>query len=263
MLSYRHSYHAGNHADVLKHIALVLLLQALKRKEKPLFYLDTHAGRGMYSLSSPEAQKLGEFKEGVLPFWEHPERLSEAALPYLALLRELNPSGSLKRYPGSPSIADHFLDPTDRMVLSELHTNDFKKLAEYHADNKRIIVECKDGLKQISTYLPPVERRGLIFVDPSYEIKSDYTDVPNAIWEGYKRFATGVFCIWYPLVKSGLHQELLESLSRGPKHEHFNIELKKKDSHAQSMYGSGLYIINPPWGIEEQLKEIAKAFIVA
>ncbi len=259
MLSYRHSYHAGNHADVIKHIGLSLLLQALKRKEKPLFYLDTHAGRGMYSLTGEEAQKIGEYKEGILPFWEHPELLPEVALPYLKLLRKLNRSGVLKRYPGSSAIAEHFLDMNDRMVLSELHPRDVTKLKEGFANNDSVTVEHKDGLKQISTHLPPIERRGLIFIDPSYEIKTDYENVARAVWQGYKRFATGVFCIWYPLLTSGLHQRLLDNLAQGPAHEHYKIEVKVKGERERGMYGSGLYIINPPWGVAEQLDAVKKA----
>lgn len=256
MLSYRHSYHAGVHADVLKHVALVLLIQALKRKPNPLFYLDTHAGAGVYSLESPEAQKVGEYKTGILPFWDNPERLGRVGLPYLELLRKLNPDGVLRYYPGSPWIAAQLLSQEDRLAFCELHPSDYLLLEQVFSKQKNVRVYHGNGLHQLKALLPPPERRGLIFIDPSYEVKSDYDLVPEAVWEGYKRFATGVFCIWYPMLKSGLYQRLLGHFEKGPVHRYYRIERVVDRQSQEGMYGSGLYIINPPWQVGQQLKDL-------
>ncbi len=257
MLSYRHSYHAGCHADVFKHIGLVLLLQALKRKSTPLLYLDTHAGRGMYSLTTQEAEKVSEYKEGILPLWECANP-PEAALPYLALLRELNPKGKLTRYPGSPWFAEQLLSPRDdRIILNELHPRDFEKLSQHFDHHERTTVNRTDGLAQIKAHLPPIERRALVFVDPSYEIKTDYKNVPKAVWEGYTRFAIGVFCIWYPILSSGAEKVLLEAFKEWPEHKHCHVTFKPKRGVREGMYGSGLYIINPPFEVEEQLLKVS------
>lgn len=255
MLSYRHSFHAGNHADVLKHIVQTLILSALKQKEKGFFYLDTHSGVGRYSLFSAEAEKTGEYVEGIARLWERTDLPEEVAL-YLNEVKKIN-KGKLRFYTGSPLLAVQQLRPQDRALLTELHPNDFPLLRNEFARCRNVQTKRENGFQQLKSALPPKEKRGLILIDPPYELKEDYELVVNAIIEGYKRFATGIYAIWYPVVLRQHTKRIIKGLQATGIRKILQIELAiRPDSDQRGMTASGMIVINPPWQLESQMKKI-------
>lgn len=255
MLSYRHSFHAGNHADVLKHIVQTLILSALKQKEKGFFYLDTHSGVGRYSLLSAEAEKTGEYVEGIARLWDRTDLPEEVAL-YLNEVKKIN-KGKLRFYTGSPLLAVGQLRPQDRALLTELHPNDFPLLRNEFARCRNVQTKRENGFQQLKSALPPKEKRGLILIDPPYELKEDYELVVNAIIEGYKRFATGIYAIWYPVVLRQHTKRIVKGLQATGIRKILQIELAvRPDSDQRGMTASGMIVINPPWQLESQMKKI-------
>lgn len=255
MLSYRHSFHAGNHADVLKHIVLMLILENLKLKDKGFYYLDTHAGVGRYQLSSDEAEKTGEYKEGIGRLWERTD-LPEEISHYVDLIKHLNfGAKALRYYAGSPLIAAQLLRPQDRALLTELHPRDFPLLRNNFKEFKNVSVKCDNGFQQLKATLPPKERRGLVLIDPPYELKEDYDLVVKAAEEGYKRFATGTYAIWYPVVLRQQTKRIFKGLQASGIRKILKIELAvRPDSDQRGMTASGMAVINPPWTLENQMK---------
>ncbi|NIY48933.1 23S rRNA (adenine(2030)-N(6))-methyltransferase RlmJ [Cedecea colo] len=256
MLSYRHSFHAGNHADVLKHTVQSLIVESLKEKEKPFLYLDTHAGAGRYKLSGEHAERTGEYLEGIARIWQQDD-LPEELEPYIRAVKAYNQSGQLRYYPGSPLIARHLLREQDSLQLTELHPSDFPLLrSEFQKDN-RARVERADGYIQLKSKLPPVSRRGLILIDPPYEIKTDYQDVVQGINEGYKRFATGTYALWYPVVMRQQIKRMIRELEETGIRRILQIELAVlPDSDRRGMTASGMIVINPPWKLEQQMTNV-------
>lgn len=256
MLSYRHSFHAGNHADVLKHTVQSLIIESLKEKEKPFLYLDTHAGAGRYQLSSEHAERTGEYLEGISRIWQQDDLPAELEA-YIGAVQHLNRSGNLRYYPGSPLIARHLLREQDSLQLTELHPSDFPLLrSEFQKDN-RARVERADGYQQLKAKLPPVSRRGLILIDPPYEIKTDYQDVVKGIAEGYKRFATGTYALWYPVVLRQQIKRMIRDLEETGIRRILQIELAvRPDSDQRGMTASGMIVINPPWKLEQQMANV-------
>ncbi|GAB4590507.1 23S rRNA (adenine(2030)-N(6))-methyltransferase RlmJ [Edwardsiella tarda] len=256
MLSYRHSFHAGNHADVLKHTVQSLIIEALKEKEKPFLYLDTHAGAGRYLLSGEHAEKTGEYLEGIARLWQQDDLPTELE-PYMMAVRHFNRSGQLRYYPGSPLIARQLLREQDRLHLSELHPSDFPLLrAEFQKDERARVVR-ENGYQQLKSQLPPASRRGLILIDPPYELKSDYQDVVKGIQEGYKRFATGTYALWYPVVLRQNIKRLVHALEESGIRRILQIELAvRPDSDQRGMTASGMIVINPPWKLEGQMRSV-------
>lgn len=255
MLSYRHSFHAGNHADVLKHLVLTLILQSLKQKEKGFFYLDTHSGVGRYSLLSAESEKTGEYLEGVARLWERTDLPEEVSL-YLNEIKKIN-RGKLKYYAGSPLLAVQQLRPQDRALLTELHPNDFPLLRQEFAKTENVVTKRENGFQQLKSALPPKEKRGLVLIDPPYELKEDYELVVKAIVEGYKRFATGIYAIWYPVVLRQHTKRIVRGLQETGIRKILQIELAvRPDSDQRGMTASGMIVINPPWQLENQMKKV-------
>lgn len=255
MLSYRHSFHAGNHADVVKHIVLTLILTALKQKEKGFFYLDTHSGVGRYSLLSAEAEKTGEYIEGIARLWDRTDLPEEVAL-YINALKKIN-KGKLRFYAGSPLLAVQQLRPQDRALLTELHPNDFPLLRQEFTKVPNVVTKRENGFQQLKAALPPKEKRGLVLIDPPYELKEDYELVVKAIVEGYKRFATGVYAIWYPVVLRQHTKRIVKGLEATGIRKILQIELAvRPDSDQRGMTASGMIVINPPWQLEGQMKKI-------
>lgn len=256
MLSYRHSFHAGNHADVLKHTVQSLIIESLKEKEKPFLYLDTHAGAGRYKLSSEHAERTGEYLEGIARIWQQDDLPAELE-PYISAVKALNHSGNLRYYPGSPLIARHLLREQDSLQLTELHSSDFPLLrAEFQKDN-RARVERADGYTQLKSKLPPASRRGLILIDPPYEMKTDYQDVVKGIAEGYRRFATGTYALWYPVVLRQQIKRMIRELEETGIRRILQIELAvRPDSDQRGMTASGMIVINPPWKLEQQMTNV-------
>ncbi|GAB1438866.1 23S rRNA (adenine(2030)-N(6))-methyltransferase RlmJ [Providencia sp.] len=256
MLSYRHSFHAGNHADVLKHTVQSLIIESLKEKEKPFLYLDTHAGAGRYQLTGEHAEKTGEYLEGIARIWEQPD-LPEELLPYMNIVRQLNDNGRLRYYPGSPLLAKYLLREQDKLVLTELHPSDYPLLRTEFSRDNRAQVSKEDGYQQLKSKLPPHSRRGFMLMDPPYEIKTDYEAVVKAVVEGYKRFATGTYAIWYPVVLRQQIKRMLNQLEATGIRKILQIELAvRPDSDQRGMTASGMIVINPPWKLEQQMKNV-------
>lgn len=256
MLSYRHSYHAGNHADVLKHIVLTLCIESLKEKEKPFLYLDTHSGAGRYLLRSEHAEKTGEYLSGINLLWQQ-SNIPELLNTYISVLRRYNPFEEIKYYPGSPLIAKQLLREQDKLNLTELHPTDYPLLKQEFIKDKRTKVLREDGFSQLKSKLPPLSRRGIILIDPSYEIKDDYQKIPAALFEAYKRFATGVYLIWYPVVSRTQTQKMIDNIiNLGIKRiSQFELAIKP-DNNQKGMTASGMIVINPPWKLHEQMRTI-------
>ena len=256
MLSYRHSYHAGNHADVLKHIVLTLCINALKEKEKPFLYLDTHSGAGRYLLKSEHSEKTGEYLSGINLLWQQPN-IPELLNTYLSVIKRYNPFSELKYYPGSPLIAKQLLRQQDKLNLTELHPTDYPLLRQEFSKDKRAKVLCEDGFAQLKSKLPHQFRRGIILIDPSYEIKDDYQIIPKALFEAYKRFATGVYLIWYPVVSRTQTQKMIDSIIKLGIRRISQFELAiKPDNNQKGMTASGMLVINPPWKLHAQMQTI-------
>jgi 23S rRNA (adenine2030-N6)-methyltransferase len=256
MLSYRHGFHAGNFADVFKHVILSLLVRAQLRKDKPFCYLDTHAGAGRYELGSTMAQKNREFAGGISRLWRLAE-VPEAVRVYLEAVQALNPAAELKTYPGSPRIVRHFLRPQDRMVLCELHGKEAEHLqAEFEGD-RLVATHHSDGYHGLKAFLPPLEKRGLILIDPAFELKDERARLLESILLAYKRFAGGVYAIWYPIQDRAsvdwFHRQLVRSGIRNI----LAAELRIFDEdQSLRLNGSGMVIINPPWQLDEELKAV-------
>lgn len=256
MLSYRHSFHAGNFADVLKHIVQLLIIESLQQKEKGFLYLDTHAGAGLYSLQSFEAEKTAEFEQGVGYLWQRQD-LPKTVKYYLDQVAKVNSQQKLRFYPGSPLLAANLLRPQDRAILTELHPSDYPLLRKNMQPYKNVQVKRDDGFQQLKTVLPPKERRGFILIDPPYELKEDYQLVVDAIVEGYKRFATGTYAIWYPVVLRQQIKKMVRALEETQIRKILQIELGiRPDTAQRGMTASGMIVINPPWKLEAQMKAI-------
>ncbi|GJJ80402.1 ribosomal RNA large subunit methyltransferase J [Pasteurella canis] len=256
MLSYRHSFHAGNHADVLKHIVLMLIIENFQLKEKGFYYLDTHAGVGRYRLFSEEAEKTVEFEEGIGRLWQRDD-LPEEIARYIQLIKKFNYGGKeLRYYAGSPLIAATMLRPQDRALLTELHPSDFPLLRNNFKEFKNVTSKRENGFQQLKATLPPKERRGLILIDPPYELKEDYDLVVQAVEDGYKRFATGTYAIWYPVVLRQQIKRMLRHFENTGIRKILQIELAvRPDSEQRGMTASGMIVINPPWTLEQQMKK--------
>lgn len=253
MLSYQHGYHAGNFADVIKHLTQIRILDYMLQKSGPLLYLDTHAGKGMYDLHDQQALKTQEMVDGIQRLWQNRKRLPTVFKPYLLLLEKLNGDGSLRYYPGSPWLAIQMLRNQDRIVSCELHPGEFQRLNQLSHEGKRVMFYHDDGFTYLNALLPPSERRGLIFLDPSYEIKTEYQRTINALEKAYKRFATGVYCLWYPLLDNPWHMQLIKGLRKIGSHDYLQIEFYQAIAKKEGMTGCGLWIINPPYTLANEL----------
>ena len=254
MLAYRHAFHAGNHADVLKHVVLTQVLRYMNGKDKAYTLIDTHAGAGGYSLQGRYAQKKGEFERGIALLWERDD-LPEPLADYVSLVRQFNPQGALEQYPGSPAIAQMLLRPTDQMRLFELHPTEHRILDAYLGKQRGVEVRHADGFDGLKGTLPPTTRRGVVLMDPSYEGNGDYGRVIASLRDALQRFAEGVYVIWYPQVQKVEAAELprrLEALA--PKGWlHARLTVAKPDSLGFGLAGSGMFVINPPYTLHDTL----------
>ena len=256
MLSYRHGFHAGNHADVLKHMMLTQLLQLLTRKDKPLVFVDTHAGAGSYSLEAGFATSNAEFSDGIGKLWQRADLPSPLA-GYVAQVRAVNPDGVLRCYPGSPQLAFALLRPQDRLRLYELHSTESRVLEEHFAHaGRRVTIIAEDGLAGMRAVLPPPSRRALVLIDPSYEMTSDYRAVVAAMREGLHRFATGTYAVWYPLLARREAVQLPAQLERlaGSDWLHAALQVKAPAADGFGLHGSGMFVFNPPWKLAEAMQ---------
>ena len=262
MLAYRHAFHAGNHADVLKHLVLMLVLQHMNAKDKGWRYVDTHAGAGGYSLEGDYAKKRGEAQDGILRVLQRDDQPPPVA-ELVALLRAFNDGKqAIKQYPGSPAIAQMLMREQDQLRLSELHPTDHKILASYLGDVPGVEVKMVDGFGALKTHLPPPTRRGVVLIDPSYEIKTDYTRVLAALRETLERFADAVVIVWLPQVQlvqaAQLPQRLKAAVDAGGKKGwlHARLTLAQADARGFGMMGSSVFVANPPHTLFEQLQPV-------
>jgi 23S rRNA (adenine2030-N6)-methyltransferase len=272
MLSYRHAFHAGNHADVLKHVVLIQLLRYLGQKDTPYMYIDTHAGAGVYALDTGYAAKNVEYETGIAKLWERKD-LPPPLAEYLQLVRDMNPSGKMRYYPGSPYCADRIAREQDRIRLFELHPSDSKILEENFnkreahlsaqgqrpaARGKRVMITKGDGFTGLKALLPPPSRRGLVLVDPPYEVKDDYRKVKVMLEDALGRFATGTYAVWYPLLQRMESRQFPDKLKRLPGSDWLNVTLSISAPAPDGfgLHSSGMFIINPPYTLEPMLREL-------
>ncbi len=256
MLSYRHSFHAGNHADVIKHTVQTLILEALKQKDKAFVYHDTHSGVGRYDLQDERSEKTGEFKQGIARIWEQ-SNVPDELRSYLDAVKALNHTEELRYYPGSPRVARALIREQDRMVLSELHPSDFPLLLQEFRGDRQVKIHKEDAFARLKASLPPKERRGVVLIDPPYELKHEYQDVVNAIGDSYKRWATGTYAIWYPVVYREQIDKMLKGLENLGIRKILQIELGVlPDTEERGMTASGMIVINPPWTLEKQMETL-------
>ncbi len=252
-MNYRHHYHAGNFADVFKHAVLALALSHLRQKEKPFFVLDTHAGAGLYNLGGPEAQKTGEWQGGIgriLAAGDPPPELA----PYSQALAALARKHGVGTYPGSPLIVPHFMRAHDRLVACELHPTDGAALSHALAGDRRAKVLQSDGYVALKALLPPRERRGLVLIDPPFERKDEFSRLVRGFLAAYRRFATGVYLIWYPIKDPSEADKHLEPIRALPKAQIIRAELLRRETQDTTrLNGAGLLIANPPWTLENSL----------
>lgn len=252
MLSYRHGFHAGHHADVLKHAVYVFVARYMQGKDAGILFVDTHAGAGLYDLHAPEAEKTGAFREGIAKVLAQRGPPPPLLVEYLALVRAHNPGARLDAYPGSPALAATLARPQDRVVLCELHPTDFARLQGWARDRQRTTVRCADGLAALRGHLPPRERRALAIVDPSYEVKSDYEAVVESLIDSWRRFPGGVYVLWYPVIERARIDAMSAALRASPVRKVFRIELcVAPDAAGRGMTGSGLLVVNPPFTLPE------------
>lgn len=255
-MNYRHLYHAGNFADVFKHVMLTALLQAMQRKPKPFCYIETHAGAGKYSLDSAIAHKTQEFEQGIQRLWNRADT-PQLVMDYLNIVKKFNPSGRLRTYPGSPCLARHLLRPTDRMVLCELQSEVFTQLRQELAHARHTKVYFEDGYGILKAILPPLERRGVVFIDPAFEQANEFKNLVRQVHAAYQRWETGVYVLWYPLksriavqkfhrdlAATGISRILLVQLCVYPD----DVELR--------LNGAGVAIINPPYQLDTEVSQI-------
>jgi len=256
MLSYRHSFHAGNFADVLKHIILIKILEHLKKKDKPFCCIDTHAGPGEYALDEGYALKNREFENGIGKLWQRDD-LPDSLANYVNFIKKFNNTDELIRYPGSPLIIKQFLRNNDRLFLYELHSTEIELLNLAVTRDGRVKVFHADGLKNVLGLLPPNEHRGMILIDPSYEIKSDYNLVIETLIQMHKRFATGTYALWYPVVERSRNKQLEKAIKNsGIKNvQLFELGIKT-DTHEHGMTASGMIVVNPPWTLVADMQQI-------
>ena len=257
MLAYRHAFHAGNHADVLKHTVLTLVLRYMNSKAKPYRVIDTHAGAGGYSLEGRFAKKKGEYEQGIARLWSRDD-LPEPVADYVARVRQFNPDGQLEQYPGSPAFAQMLLRAQDQLRLFELHPTDHRILASYLGTVKGAEVYDTDGFEGLKGQVPPSTRRAVVLMDPSYEGHGDYSRVIASLREALSRFAEGVYVVWYPQVTKLEAAQLPKRLqSLAPKGWlHARLTVQQPDSQGFGLAGSGVFIMNPPFTLHDQLLSV-------
>ena len=279
MLSYRHAFHAGNHADVLKHFVQIQLHEYMNQKDTAYSYIDTHAGAGVYALDGGYAAKNAEYDTGIGPLWERKDMPKQLAA-YVNLVKGLNPSGKMRYYPGSPYCADKLMREQDRLRLFELHPADskiladnFRKVAEHAAEQgerpagrgKRVLIERGDGFHALKTLLPPPSRRALVLIDPPYEDKQDYRKVRDALEDSLERFPSGIFAIWYPVLQRMESRQFADKLKRLPAKEWLNVTLTVSTPGPDGfgLHSSGMFIINPPYTLEPTLRQVMPYLVQA
>jgi 23S rRNA (adenine2030-N6)-methyltransferase len=260
-MNYRHAFHAGNHADVLKHVVMARIIEYFKQKDSPFRVFDAHAGTGMYALDGFVAMKTREWEEGIAkmqaPFAPGVEAL---LAPYRLVIERLNPGGDLKVCPGSPDVIVQLLRAYDRFTLNELHPDDYAIMKERYYNDGRSTILGIDATVLMKANLPPPERRGLVLIDPSYEVKNEKELIMEALQYGIRRFSRGVFLIWYPVKGANFAERFCAGFQDLRIPATMRIELRVRESFdGGGLSGSGLIVVNPPWSLEVEMRVLGPA----
>lgn len=258
-MNYRHVYHAGNFADVLKHAVLALVIEHLKLKDAPFRVIDTHAGTGLYDLASEEAQKTGEWRDGIgrLLAAEPPAEIAGILAPYLDVVRAESSAGGLLRYPGSPLLARRLLRPGDRLVVNEAHPEDAARLAALFAKDRAVKTLALDGWSALKALLPPKERRGVVLIDPPFEEAGEFRRMVDGLAAAHRRFATGTVILWYPIKDVRAVRAFSRDAAALAIPKLLSAELFVATPHPDGeLSGTGLLILNPPFTLEAKLAKL-------
>ena len=255
-MNYRHAFHAGNHADVLKHLCIARILALLAKKDAPYVYLDSHVGVGLYDLLGDQVSRTGEWREGIGRLWEQPA-LPEALMNYLQVVRALNADGRLRYYPGSPELARRLSRPQDRLHCNEKHPEDGALLKANMAEDRRVAVHRGDGWHVPRALLPTAEKRVLLLIDPPFEQVDELQRCVKALNDALGRMRQAIVVIWYPIKDERQLRSFYQALaaSAAPKLLRAELMVHPADN-ALGLNGSGLAIANPPWGLEDSLREL-------
>ncbi|TPK74987.1 23S rRNA (adenine(2030)-N(6))-methyltransferase RlmJ [Mesorhizobium sp. B2-4-18] len=261
-MNYRHAYHAGNFADVVKHVVLTRLLDYLKQKDKAFRVIDTHAGIGRYDLSSLEAHKTGEWQGGIGRLIDASFDAKAAALlaPYLAAVRSLNPEGGVKKYPGSPLLARNLLRKQDRLSAIELHPKDAARLkTEFAGDFQTKVMEL-DGWLALGAHLPPKEKRGLVLIDPPFEEEGEFGRLVDGLVKAHRRWPSGIYALWYPIKDRKAVIAFRKALKQSGISKILDIEFEIRPASSDpSLDGTGMVVVNPPFTLEGELRTMLPA----
>lgn len=258
MLSYRHLFHAGNFSDVFKHALLSRLLIALGEKDKPYFYLDTHAGVGRYDLGHEWAWKTREFETGIGKLWDRKD-IPEALAPYMDIVRSQNPRGRLRYYPGSPLIALKLRRPGDRLLLTELNKTDCAELDALVGHERHVAVRLMDGYEALEANLPPKERRGLVLHDSSFDRSGEFRRIARALKSAHALWPTGMYAVWYPLMGPAVMRDFARDVTKTGIRKILRLELLVRDPDpvpGPTMPGCGMLVINPPWKFDAEARPL-------
>ncbi|EKD70411.1 MAG: Protein containing DUF519 [uncultured bacterium] len=259
-MNYKHIYHAGNFADVFKHVVMINIIELLSRKEMPFCYIDTHAGKGYYDLFSDHAKKTNEYQNGI-------EKIIQTSNPpntvkhYLACVHAINNKlseakyASLRYYPGSPMIARYFFRAQDKMIACELHPEEYQSLKTTFAGDKQVAVHHMDGFLGLKAFLPPKERRGFILIDPPYENPEEFTRIAHSLPIALKRFESGTYAIWYPIKEKSQIERFYRVLRENINQPILAIELTIFPDLPNHLNGSGMIVINPPWQLDQSIND--------
>ncbi|MER8981157.1 23S rRNA (adenine(2030)-N(6))-methyltransferase RlmJ [Mesorhizobium sp. M0870] len=261
-MNYRHAYHAGNFADVVKHVVLTRLLEYLKQKDKAFRVVDTHAGIGRYDLSSVEAQKTGEWQGGIGRLIDASFAAPVAVLlaPYLETIRSLNTEGGIQKYPGSPLIARHLMRKQDRLTAIELHPKDAARLRTFFAGDFQARITELDGWLALGAHLPPKEKRGLVLIDPPFEEAGEFERLVDGLIRAHKRWPGGIYALWYPIKDRKAIIAFRKALKQSGIPKLLDIEFEIRPASSEpSLDGSGLLVVNPPFTLEGELRMLLPA----
>lgn len=254
MFSYQHRYHAGGFADVHKHVALIALMRALQKKSTPFTVLDLHAGEGLYDLKSSESQKTKEFEQGykkLLALENTPDLLQS----YRDIIATYNPDTNEQRYPGSPGFAVKLLREQDKLVCVEAHPQAINQLKKNFKRHPQVHIHERDAYEALKALIPFKEKRGLIFIDPSYEVKTEYKDIAKALTGAFERFSQGVYAVWYPILPENYHQQLLQGLQRTALTKVWYCEWTPFKTAQKGLQASGMVIVNLPFQLDKEIKD--------
>ena len=258
-MNYRHAYHAGNIGDVLKHAVLARLILYFRHKDKAFRIIDTHAGIGQYDLSSEETQKTGEWQQGIGKVMESdiPASIARLLEPWLTAVRNLNSGDTLKLYPGSPALARQMMRKQDRLTLTELHPSDFQTLSRLFDGDYQVKTIHLDGWLAMGSFLPPKEKRGLVLIDPAFEVTDEFDRMTNAVVKGWKKWSGGTYALWYPMKDSRAIRRMHETFKDSGLRDVLTLELNVgKSGPDTKMLGSGMTLISPPYTLAGEMREI-------